>query len=255
MNYLAHYGVLGMHWGVRRYQNKDGSLTSAGKIRLKGAKRKQNLIKTQLGIDVDKKIFMKPDKDSSKEVNLKKGQNVYHVTPLEFKKLREGQDLFVSATNKDRDLYKSFLTMQMRKKGWGKDTPISEVSFRLKQDLHSPSNKQQKKIFNEVYKTNKKIFDSDMKRFKEKGSGNSTEPYDVFIKTLDKKHQSKKIFYDALRKHGYNAVLDQHDVTDSWMQASRPLIIMDALNTIGDMKVKNVTNKDIKRSLKRLGYI
>lgn len=30
---LSHHGVKGMHWGVRRYQNKDGSLTPAGKKR------------------------------------------------------------------------------------------------------------------------------------------------------------------------------------------------------------------------------
>lgn len=32
-NELYHHGVKGQKWGVRRYQNKDGSLTSAGKKR------------------------------------------------------------------------------------------------------------------------------------------------------------------------------------------------------------------------------
>ena len=33
-DYLVHHGILGQKWGVRRYQNKDGSLTNAGKKRL-----------------------------------------------------------------------------------------------------------------------------------------------------------------------------------------------------------------------------
>lgn len=31
--YLAHHGIKGMKWGVRRFQNDDGSLTAAGKQR------------------------------------------------------------------------------------------------------------------------------------------------------------------------------------------------------------------------------
>ncbi len=31
---LVHHGILGMRWGIRRYQNKDGSLTALGKRRL-----------------------------------------------------------------------------------------------------------------------------------------------------------------------------------------------------------------------------
>ena len=35
-DYLAHFGILGMKWGIRRYQNKDGSLTALGRKRYVG---------------------------------------------------------------------------------------------------------------------------------------------------------------------------------------------------------------------------
>ena len=43
--YLEHHGIKGMHWGVRKYQNADGSLTTAGKRRAAMDQKSQELFK------------------------------------------------------------------------------------------------------------------------------------------------------------------------------------------------------------------
>ena len=39
-NYLVHHGIKGMRWGIRRFQNKDGTLTEAGKRRIQASSDK-----------------------------------------------------------------------------------------------------------------------------------------------------------------------------------------------------------------------
>ena len=43
MNDLYHHGILGQKWGIRRFQNEDGSLTDAGRKRY--AKEQKRLAK------------------------------------------------------------------------------------------------------------------------------------------------------------------------------------------------------------------
>ena len=40
---LSHHGILGQKWGVRRFQNADGSLTSAGKKRVSSDYKKASV--------------------------------------------------------------------------------------------------------------------------------------------------------------------------------------------------------------------
>lgn len=44
-DYLMHYGILGMKWGVRRYVDRNGKLTSEGRRHVSNYKKEKSLSK------------------------------------------------------------------------------------------------------------------------------------------------------------------------------------------------------------------
>ena len=64
--YLAHHGVKGQRWGVRRFQNPDGSITEKGKRRMKTLHGKSDKL------DVKKAKPNSPRKVNSKLANRSK---------------------------------------------------------------------------------------------------------------------------------------------------------------------------------------
>ena len=108
---LKHWGVKGMKWGVRRYQNKDGSLTSAGNkryardIRENNAKKKDN----RIVIDgPDARRWVKEDVDRSKKVvdassdMVKQLRNIDNATKPRSKKEKLNLDNMTDKELRDR---------------------------------------------------------------------------------------------------------------------------------------------------------
>ena len=93
---LVHYGIKGMKWGILRYQNPDGTLTAAGKVRDRMT-RKRNLKKAEKILKGSKKTVKRrlsqiTDEELQKAVNRLQLERTYKTLttpPDKHKKAKE----------------------------------------------------------------------------------------------------------------------------------------------------------------------
>lgn len=281
---LYHFGIKGQKWGVRRFQNKDGSLTNAGKKRYddgsvqstkkvskhrlylekkyreKGmneadaAKAAERRIKTERVIAVTAGVTVaacaayyarnKYLADRCDQV-LKKG-TAFHNLHSEAS-ARPGEHLYVNYRQNDKHYFRgNFSLGKLHNTGHVYDHVLT-----AKEDIKIPSLKTRKDTF-------KELFDNDAefrKTFKEHsrsfGATNSNQVYkNMWSKMGDKNdpafNVAKRKYYDALRKKGYEAIVDEWDSKPFVFRSDAPLILLNTSSkSLGEMKISELSAKDI----------
>ena len=177
-DYLYHHGIKGMQWGVRRYQNPDGSLTAAGKKRVSQRRPDDIVIKkgTQLN-NVGSKENLKlrgnvkgvpnPFGPSAVVLSLPLSAALGNPLPavaaigtsvIPVKRSDNEKKLFVYREDDphDKDVYEGAFTKFIKYRD--STNQIFKRKFENIDDLVSPSAQRRAELFVETYRENPKLY-------------------------------------------------------------------------------------------------
>lgn len=168
--YLEHHGIKGMRWGIRRYQNKDGSLTPAGRRRLSQLDaEREALAGTKSESESKPKTFREMSTDELRDlINRRRMEKEYlelnkQVSDLAPAEVSTGRKIVSHLSSKVivpaiTDAGKKFLTDFLNKQG-SKLLGVSNIEKPLKDVVADMNLKKQKieldKYFEEYNKKQK----------------------------------------------------------------------------------------------------
>ena len=265
---LYHHGVKGMKWGVRRYQNKDGSLTPAGKKRYddsgENTKPKMStkkkiaigaaVVAGTLAVAGGVYLYKKKSYLTSIDINsLKRGKYAVDqmskdtVIPKGTKMFRTSthqtlrNDLtYASLTRDDKnryitrlgDMYSGRKLYQMKlKTASDVKIPSEKKQFDMFVDLLTNDRDFSKTVAHNPYGKTPNLFGN--RKLAEKWA--AEHHYENFItRTIDlgTRYDTDKTlsrFADHVKKSGYSGLIDVNDIGTT---SKKPLIIFDTDNNL-----------------------
>lgn len=278
-NELAHYGVKGMKWGVRRYQNKDGSLTSAGRKRYNddvSKKEKQDKVETdeerkrrirrnviigasavaagllviggmkcgmqyQINAKTLRKASWGVQEISTRVMDLNKMSDKDIVVKKGTKFQRISSKKFEDYSGEGKAIYTSYLKSDNAI--YMHDMPDNINQWRKQHIINDGG----KDAYKHVLKMNKDIKVASPKKVLEAyehATGDKSPKHYRYMNFMtdlvDREKPENKKFFDFLKKAGYNAIVDENDGGGTYTKS--PLIL---INPAAD--VENVTSKTITK--------